>query len=233
MDKSSCAKLKIYLISVVLFPKSQVPAASRAFVRRPALRATTHNTNPTSSCRRLYATANNNNKTAQRSSLISRQTAKEWKELSTPQKVVAASKVTVDLGVILTGLALTSVLLYFVGSELFGSDSTTAIFSDAVDRIRVHPELSELLGAPIKGHGEPSRNRMKRNRRIHHQIVNDAQGNPHLFMRFYVEGPNGEGTAMLEMIKDDKGSWQYKQLFCDVPGQGYPSRRYFVEDNRS
>ena len=55
--------------------------------------------------------------------------------------VVAASKVTVDLGVILTGLAVTSALLYFVGSELFGSDSTTAIFSDSVDRIREHPEV--------------------------------------------------------------------------------------------
>ncbi|KAG2222907.1 hypothetical protein INT45_013538 [Circinella minor] len=165
--------------------------------------------------------------------MISKHTAKEWKELSTPQKVVAASKVTVDIGVILTGLAVTSALIYFVGSELFGSDSTTAIFSNSVDRIREHPELSELLGAPIKGHGEPSRSRMKRNRRIHHQIVNDAQGDPHLFMRFYVEGPNDEGTCMLEMIKDEKGSWKYKQLFCDVPGQGYPSRRYYVEDNRS
>ena len=45
---------------------------------------------------------------------------------------------------------------------------------------------------------------MKRNRRIHHQIVNDAQGDPHLFMRFYVEGPNDEGTCMLEMIKVKK-----------------------------
>lgn len=55
--------------------------------------------------------------------------------------VVAASKVTMDLGVILAGLAVTSALLYFVGSELFGSDSTTAIFNKAVDRIREHPEV--------------------------------------------------------------------------------------------
>ncbi|KAI8149606.1 TIM21-domain-containing protein [Fennellomyces sp. T-0311] len=200
----------------------QVPVTSRPLIARPPLRPAAQQP-----CR-LYAT----NKQSPRSSLITKKTAKEWKDLSTPQKVVAASKVTVDLGVILTGLAVTSALLYFVGSELFGSDSTTAIFNDAVDRIRDHPELSGLLGSPIKGHGEPSRNRMKRNRRIHHQIVEDGQGNPHLFMRFYVEGPENQGTAMLEMIKDEKGSWQYKQLFCDVPGQGLPSHRYYIEDHR-
>lgn len=97
---------------------------------------------------------------APRSSLISQKTAKEWKELSTPQKgnlggwfdgtrfsyglslsVVAASKATVNVGVILAGVALTGGLLFLVGRELFGSDSTTAIFSDAVDRINAHPEV--------------------------------------------------------------------------------------------
>ncbi|CDS07571.1 hypothetical protein LRAMOSA01520 [Lichtheimia ramosa] len=163
---------------------------------------------------------------APRSSLISQKTAKEWKELSTPQKVVAASKATVNVGVILAGVAVTGSLLFLIGKELFGSDSTTAIFSDAVDRINAHQEVSELLGKPIKAHGEPSR---KRNRRVQHQIVEDGQGNPHLFMRFYLEGQDNRGTALLEMIKDESGSWQYKRLLVDVPGQGYPSRRYFIE----
>lgn len=55
--------------------------------------------------------------------------------------VVAASKATVNVGVILAGVALTGGLLFLVGRELFGSDSTTAIFSDAVDRINAHPEV--------------------------------------------------------------------------------------------
>ncbi|KAF7724357.1 hypothetical protein EC973_001145 [Apophysomyces ossiformis] len=163
--------------------------------------------------------------------IISQQTAKEWKELTTPQKVVAASKATINVGVILTGVAVTGALVYFVGSELFGSQSSTSIFSDAVDRVRKNEELVEILGEPIKGHGEPSRNRMRRNRRIRYQISNDQEGQPHLFMRFYVEGPNNEGTGMLEMIKDDKDKWQYKQLFVDVPGPGFSQRRIYLEQH--
>ncbi|KAI8643345.1 TIM21-domain-containing protein, partial [Parasitella parasitica] len=71
-------------------------------------------------------------------------TAKPWSELTTPEK-----------GVILTGVALTSAIVYYIGSELFGSQSSTSIFSDAVDRIRGHEELVQMLGEPIKAHGEP------------------------------------------------------------------------------
>jgi import inner membrane translocase subunit TIM21 len=49
--------------------------------------------------------------------------------------VVVASKTTVNVGVILTGVALTSAIVYYIGSELFGSQSGTNIFSDAVKRI--------------------------------------------------------------------------------------------------
>jgi import inner membrane translocase subunit TIM21 len=115
--------------------------------------------------------------------------------------VVVASKTTVSVGVILTGVALTTAIVYYISSELLGSQSSTSIFSKAVDRIREHEELKEILGEPIKGHGEPSRSKRRRNRRITSQEVVDANGEPHLFMRFYVEGPENQGTVILEMIK--------------------------------
>ncbi len=128
-------------------------------------------------------------------------------------------------------MTLTSAIVYYIGSELFGSQSSTSIFSNAVDRIRDHEELVEILGKPIKGHGEPSRNSRRRNRRITSQVAEDANGEPHLFMRFYVEGPDNQGTVMLEMIQDEKKKWQYKQLYVDVPGQGLPSKRIYLERN--
>lgn len=115
--------------------------------------------------------------------------------------MVVASKTTVNVSVILAGVALTSTIVYYIGSELFGSQSATSIFSDAVDRIRSHEELVSVLGEPVKGHGEPSRNSRRRNRRITSQVVEDHNNEPHLFMRFYVEGPDNQGTVMLEMIK--------------------------------
>lgn len=163
--------------------------------------------------------------------------------------MVVASKTTVNVGVILAGVTLTSTIVYYIGSELFGSQSATSIFSDAVDRIRNHEELVSVLGEPVKGHGEPSRNSRRRNRRITSQVVEDHNNEPHLFMRFYVEGPQNQGTVMVEMIKvnkrkfilkegwrrltvylqNEKKKWEYKQLYVDVPGQGLPSKRIYLE----
>lgn len=167
---------------------------------------------------------------------------------------MAATKVSANIGLILAGTAITGTILYYVGSELFGTQSSTHIFSDALERVRQHEELSSMLGSPIKGHGEPSRSRMRRNRRILHQLAQDSEGREHLLMRFYVEGPDNEGTCMVNMVKDDNGKWEYRQLYVDVPGkeievtthcgenccslakalfwlagQGLPSRRIYVE----
>ncbi|KAG2231943.1 hypothetical protein INT48_005658 [Thamnidium elegans] len=128
-----------------------------------------------------------------------------------------------------TGVTLTSAIVYYIGSELFGSQSATSIFSDTVDRIRSHEELVAVLGEPIKGHGEPSRNSRRRNRRITSQVVEDHNNEPHLFMKFYVEGPENQGTVKLEMVKNDKKKWEYKTLYVDVPGHGYNSRRIYLE----
>ncbi|KAG1469181.1 hypothetical protein G6F56_003403 [Rhizopus delemar] len=155
--------------------------------------------------------------------------AKPWSELSTPQKVVVASKTSFNVGVILAGVGLTSAVVYYIGSELFGSQSTTSIFSDTVDLIRANEEVVNMIGEPMKAHGEPSRNSRRRNRRVASQIVEDQENNPHLFMRFYLEGSISQGTVMLEMIKDEKDKWQYKKLYVDVPGQGLPSRRIYLE----
>ncbi|KAI8384510.1 TIM21-domain-containing protein [Radiomyces spectabilis] len=164
-----------------------------------------------------------------RTSLTSQVQQKKWEELTIPQKTVAATKATVNVGFVLGGFALTATLLYLAFNELFGSQSSTSIFNAAVDRIKSHEKLVEILGEPVIGHGEPSRSRARRNRRVQYQIVDDHEGKPHLFMRFYVEGPNSTGTCLLEMIKDDKDKWQYKQFFADVPGQGLPSRRFYLE----
>ncbi|CAO3622579.1 unnamed protein product [Cunninghamella blakesleeana] len=168
-----------------------------------------------------------------RSSLVSQQAVKQWKDLTPAQKVSVATKTSFNFTLVGVGLVMTVGLAYVVGSELFGSQSSTNIFSDAVDKVRQNEELIQLLGTPIKGHGAPSRNRMKRNRRIQYQIMDDQYGKPHLFMKFYVEGPQEEGVGMIEMIKDEKDKWQYKHLYVDVPAyaNGLPVKRVYIERN--
>ncbi|RUP44735.1 LOW QUALITY PROTEIN: TIM21-domain-containing protein [Jimgerdemannia flammicorona] len=244
-------------------------SARRAFCTLPRLRpSSSAPLIPTRHTARAMATGNR--PAQKRSALVKQSTVKEWKDLSTPQKVVATTKVTANVGIIVVGLGIlgqdfpdyssdffwrkvaihyltnndsnaeqkthpfhtaetcVGALTYYILSELMGSQSSTAIFSDALEKARSNPELQDLIGTPMKGHGEPSRNRMRRNRRVSYQIANDMQGNEHLLMRFYVEGPNGEGTGFLEMVKDTVGKWEYKYIFVDVPGQGLPSKRIFL-----
>lgn len=56
-------------------------------------------------------------------------------------------------------------------------------------------------------------------------MVLDAEGKEHLLMRFYVEGPNNEGVAHLEMVKDQRNKWEYKYLFVDIPGKQKSTKR--------
>ncbi|KAF8933098.1 mitochondrial import inner membrane translocase subunit tim21 [Dissophora ornata] len=85
----------------------------------------------------------------------------------------------------------------------------------------------------MMGHGESSSSKRRRNRRIHSQVVLDTDGKEHLLMRFYIEGPDNEGTAHLEMVKDQRNNWEYKYLFVDIPGGVRPAQRIFVEYNKN
>ncbi|KAF9106483.1 mitochondrial import inner membrane translocase subunit tim21 [Mortierella sp. AM989] len=157
---------------------------------------------------------------------------KQWKDLSTPEKVVSATKTTTNYTVVAAGVLLVGAIGYAIVSELFGSNSDTHIFGDALEKIRNNQKLEDILGTPIKGHGEPSSSRRRRNRRIHSQVVLDPEYKEHLLMRFYVEGPDNEGTAHLEMVKNKRNNWEYKYLFVDIPGGVRAAERIFVEYNK-
>ncbi|KAI1307868.1 mitochondrial import inner membrane translocase subunit tim21 [Mortierella claussenii] len=157
---------------------------------------------------------------------------KHWKDLSTPEKVVTATKATTNYTVIAVGVVLVGAIGYAIVSELFGSNSDTHIFGDALEKVRNNEKLQEIIGSPMMGHGEASSSKRRRNRRIHSQVVLDAEGKEHLLMRFYVEGPDNEGTAHLEMVKDQRNNWEYKYLFVDIPGGVRPAQRIFVEYNK-
>ncbi|KAG0380754.1 mitochondrial import inner membrane translocase subunit tim21 [Mortierella sp. AD032] len=157
---------------------------------------------------------------------------KQWKDLSTSEKVATATRTTTNYTVIGAGVVLVGVIGYAIVSELFGSNSDTHVFGDALERVRNNERLKDVIGSPMMGHGEPSNSKRRRNRRIHSQVVLDAEGKEHLLMRFYVEGPDNEGIAHLEMVKDQRKKWEYKYLFVDIPGGVRAAERVFVEYNK-
>ncbi|GJJ68631.1 mitochondrial import inner membrane translocase subunit TIM21 [Entomortierella parvispora] len=164
--------------------------------------------------------------------LAQRTEQKTWKEMTTPEKVVTATKTTTNYTVIAAGVVLVSAIGYAIISELFGSNSDTHIFGDALERVRNNEKLKDIIGSPMMGHGEASSSKRRRNRRIHSQVILDGEGKEHLLMRFYVEGPDNEGTAHLEMVKDQNNKWEYKYLFVDIPGGVRAAERVFVEYNK-
>ncbi|KAK5828419.1 TIM21-domain-containing protein [Linnemannia elongata] len=194
---------------------------------------TQQHTKPSSlSARRGLATDHSKKPFASGGALAQHTEKKQWKDLSTSEKVATATKTTTNYTVIGAGVVLVSIIGYAIVSELFGSNSDTHVFGDALERVRNHEKLKDIIGSPMMGHGEPSNSKRRRNRRIHSQVVLDAEGKEHLLMRFYVEGPDNEGIAHLEMVKDQRNKWEYKYLFVDIPGGVRPAQRIFVEYNK-
>ena len=58
------------------------------------------------------------------------------------------------LAVILGGFALTGFLFWSVGSEFFSSNSPSAIFTQALNRVKSDPRVSSLRGVGWRGFGE-------------------------------------------------------------------------------
>ncbi|CAG8478167.1 13820_t:CDS:2, partial [Ambispora leptoticha] len=169
-----------------------------------------------------------------RKSIVESSKTTEWSDLTPAEKAAGAAKATINLGIVALGVGVFGTLVYLLFSELFGANSSTKIFGEALEKIRANSECQKLLGTPIKGHGEPSSHPRQRRHRVGSQIVKDTNGTEHLLMKFYVEGPENEGIAILDMIKNQQGKWAYKYLIVDVAVSARGIRReqkIFVESN--
>ncbi|TPX30065.1 hypothetical protein SmJEL517_g06274 [Synchytrium microbalum] len=158
----------------------------------------------------------------------------EWKKMTSGQRVVHSAKTVSYTGVIIFGVVLFSTIMFFLGSELFGSTSASSVFSDALDKIHDSEAVKDLVGDSIKGHGDHSGSRARRSRGINHTITDATATSPRkMYVRFYIEGTKSQGTVHCNMYEDpETGKWEYKTLRVDVPGQGLPSTRLYVVDNR-
>lgn len=66
-------------------------------------------------------------------------------------------------GIVLGGVGVTAVILYYVFNELFSKDSPNSVYAAALERCVKETRVADLLGEPIKGFGEETR----RGRRTH------------------------------------------------------------------
>ncbi|KAF2721418.1 TIM21-domain-containing protein [Polychaeton citri CBS 116435] len=157
-----------------------------------------------------------------------------WRNLSVTEKVARTMQQSFNLGIVLLGVIATGGVATILYLEVFSTDSKTAVFNRAADRVRKDATCQELLAGAgmhtkkeINAYGEPSWSRWARNRTIASRVETDKAGLEHLYMHFYVEGPANKGTVNLHMIKPPgKRDFEYQVLALDVPGH----QRHYLEN---
>ncbi|KAK3997379.1 putative mitochondrial import inner membrane translocase subunit tim-21 precursor [Cladorrhinum sp. PSN332] len=145
-----------------------------------------------------------------------------WSSLTAAEKAGRTFQQTINLSLVLLGLTLTSGVVYVLYTEVFSSDSKTAHFNIAVDRIKSDPRCVELLGDPKKivAFGEETWNSWRRARPIASTVTKDRNGVEHLRIEFNVQGPRGLGRVNIHMTKRPGGhdEYHYQTFFVDVNG---------------
>nr|CAG8567329.1 4764_t:CDS:2 [Entrophospora candida] len=163
--------------------------------------------------------------------IIERRKIKKFDELSFKQKVVGATKVTTYLGVIMVGVGVFVVIIYYIYTEIFGPESSTRVFGDALDKVRADIEaLSKINWLTydwtwwtwVKPKKAAS--------------FSTANGTKHRILNFIVEGPYSYGKGSIDMLKNNKNKWTTKYIVVFLPvncgqilkmwGFGYNSMEY-------
>ncbi|KAL7053479.1 hypothetical protein AAHC03_027088 [Spirometra sp. Aus1] len=146
----------------------------------------------------------------------STQSASQLPSTSLKQRV---SQSAADAGyttVIIGGIALTGVIFYVIGNELFSKKSPTRVYEDALKLCANDQRVQDLLGSSITGCGEA--NRRGRRTRVASSSWSDKEGRQHMTMRFFLKGPVASGTAHLEVYENDKKEFEYRYLVVEVDG---------------
>lgn len=157
-----------------------------------------------------------------------------WKQLSFGEKAARTTQQTFNVGLVLLGLGLTGAVATVLWLEVFSTDSKTAIFNKAADRVRKDQQCLALLAGEglhnkkeVSAYGEPSWSRWARNRTISSRVEKDRAGVEHLHMHFYVEGPVAKGTVHVHMSRaPGERDFEYRLLALDVPGK----QRLYLEN---
>lgn len=148
------------------------------------------------------------------------------KDVKITERVKQTTKDLTNISVILAGIGVFGLVIYVVFKEFFSSKSPTSIFTMALKKCKNDPRIVELLGEPIKGHGE-----MTRRGRARHVSFVEYENNGKTFIRikFYLKGSRNTATVQCETDKNSSKS-HFRYLFVET--DSYPSQVIIIEDNR-
>jgi import inner membrane translocase subunit TIM21 len=151
-----------------------------------------------------------------------------FSQLTVGQKVKQVGKDATYTGIVIAGIAVTGIMFYAIGRELFSGQSPSGIYSRAYKLCKKNEQVIDAIGEPIKGFGEmTSRGR----RRFVKHAVYEMNSVKHMRMQFYLEGPMNKGTVHLEVKQDGRGKYQFLYIYVEL--ENYPRSTIIIEDNRS
>ncbi|KAI8938395.1 hypothetical protein NX059_004291 [Plenodomus lindquistii] len=145
-----------------------------------------------------------------------------WSDLSPGEKVVRTTQQSVNLIVVLVGIVATGGVATLLFTDILSPSSKTSHFNRVVSMIRSDPRCQKLLGpgSQISAHGEASWSRWARNRYISSTQETDKWGTEHMRLRFYVEGPLGQGVVNVHATRrPSQDEFEYSEVAVDVKGQ--------------
>lgn len=148
------------------------------------------------------------------------------KDVKVTERIKQTTKDVTHISVILVGIGITCFVFYAVFKEFFSSKSPSSVFGSALKKCKQDPRVVELVGEPIKGHGE-----MTTRRRARHVsfVEYDNNGKTYLRVKFYLKGSKTTATVHCETAKDSPRS-HFRYLFVET--DSYPSKVIILEDNR-
>lgn len=146
--------------------------------------------------------------------------------LTMGEKVKEAGKDVYYTGFILAGLGVLGLMGYYIGKELFSSESPNGVYTRSLKLCKNDTQVIDNFGEPLKGYGETTR-RGRRRHVNHLEYMKD--GVKHMRMKFYIEGPIRRGTVNLEVYQNE-GRYQYRYMFVELDDNPY--RTIVLEDNR-
>lgn len=185
---------------------------------------------------RYYSILNVKQKPQQRSSR--QETKQKYSTQSTKvplyHKLKLAASFSFYTAVVLGGVGLFGLVVYYFVSEVLLPTSDVQLFNKTFSIIKKDPQCQKLLGTKMKAHGEASGNKWSRSRPVASRRGFDNNGREHLWMQFHVEGDliqDAENGALvrLEMVRDPHGSnaFEYRYLVLEVPHQ---PRLYLIDN---
>ncbi|KAI9662976.1 MAG: mitochondrial import inner membrane translocase subunit tim21 [Bathelium mastoideum] len=155
-----------------------------------------------------------------------------WGDLSTGEKIARTTQQTFNFVLIVVGVVATGAVASYLYFDVFSTDSKTAHFNRAANKVRDDTRCTELLGKNVEFRNTLEAQHSRTfgaagRRRSPTTVSKDRYGTEWMYMRFYAVGDKAIGEVQLQMTKrPDERQFQPHKLWMDVKG----AKRVMLED---